>query len=53
MTDSDANLIVEYMRRLRKTLAVMCADMLDLRETIPAVDRRLARTEKRQDLVES
>ncbi|MEO0691687.1 MAG: hypothetical protein AAFY90_02300 [Pseudomonadota bacterium] len=50
MADSASSPILQYMRRFEKTLADTCADMMDMRETIAAVDRRI---EKRLDLVES
>lgn len=43
MTDSDASLILEYMRRFEKTLADMRADMHDMREEMRAINRRVSR----------
>ena len=50
MADGASSLILNYIRRFECTPADLCAELLDIRKTIPEVGRRI---EKRLDLVKS
>lgn len=51
MTDDNASLILEYMRKFERTLADMRADMHDMRDELQAMNRRISHLEEGQALI--
>lgn len=51
MTDENANLILEYMRKFERNLGDMRADMHDMRDELLAMNRRISHLEEGQALI--
>lgn len=51
MTDDNASLILEYMRKFERTLADLRADIHDIGDELQAMNRRIPHLEEGQALI--